>query len=172
MASILEQHGITVKVELPAVGENLQDQPNTNLIFSTNTTFNGSIVYVAYGAMHDFFQDWDKNFDARAYAKTVSTAISNAIPASSLEYLFDIQYKLLQQGVPNAETIIETTLNIGLGPSNLLLAPFWLLMPFSRGNVHITSADPNVYPAINPNFFLIEFDVEVQIAVAKWTRKL
>jgi hypothetical protein len=44
-------------------------------------------------------------------------------------------------------------------------------MPFSRGNVHISSTDPRVYPDISPNFFLVDFDLEVQIAIAKWTRK-
>ncbi|KAF4631123.1 hypothetical protein G7Y89_g7009 [Cudoniella acicularis] len=169
--SILEKHGIAVKVDLPAVGENLQDQPNTNLIYSTNSTFNGSIVYVAYGAMSDFFAEWDTNIDTQSYAETVSAAVNNTITASSLEYLFNIQYNLLQAGVPNAETIMETTLNLGLGLSGLLLSAFWLLMPFSRGNVHISSIDPKVYPEINPNFFLVDFDLQIQIAIARWTRK-
>lgn len=44
-------------------------------------------------------------------------------------------------------------------------------MPFSRGNVHIASADPLAYPQINPNFFLVDYDLKVQVAIAKWTRK-
>ncbi len=43
-------------------------------------------------------------------------------------------------------------------------------MPFSRGNVHISSTDPKAYPQINPTFFLVDFDLQVQIAIAKWTR--
>ncbi|KAE8444567.1 hypothetical protein EG329_014491 [Mollisiaceae sp. DMI_Dod_QoI] len=168
--SVLEKHGITVKVDLPAVGENLQDQPNTSLVFSTNSTFNGSIVYVAYGVMSDFFREWDTNLDTHTYAETVSKTLNNTIPASSLEYLFNIQHRLLRQGVPNAEIIMETSLNLGAGPSELLLSAFWLLMPFSRGNVHISSTDPKAYPQINPNFFLVDFDLQVQIAIAKWSR--
>ncbi|KAF8851795.1 putative glucose oxidase [Acephala macrosclerotiorum] len=169
--SILEKYGIEVKVDLPAVGENLQDQPNLSFVFSTNSTFNGSIVYVAFGAMTDFFQGWDARINTTSYAEIVAIANNNTIPTESLEYLFNIQYDLLKQGVPNAETIMETTLNLGLGPSGLLLSAFWLLMPFSRGSVHIDSADPKTYPSINPNFFLIDFDLDVQLAIAKWTRK-
>ena len=44
-------------------------------------------------------------------------------------------------------------------------------MPFSRGNVHISSADPLAYPHINPNYFLVDFDLDVQVAIKKWTRK-
>jgi len=44
-------------------------------------------------------------------------------------------------------------------------------MPFSRGNVHIKSADPHEYPEINPNFFLVDFDLDVQVAITKWTRR-
>lgn len=160
-----------MKISLPAVGENLQDQPNLSFVFSTNSSFNGSIVYVAYGAMTDFFTSWDTNINVKSYAGTVAAANDNTVSAESLEYLFDIQYNLLKAGVPNAETIMETTLNLGLGTSGLLLSAFWLLMPFSRGNVHINSADPKAYPSINPNFFLIELDLDVQIAIAKWTRK-
>ncbi|CZR66327.1 related to alcohol oxidase [Phialocephala subalpina] len=170
--SILEKYGIEVKVDLPSVGENLQDQPNLSFVYSTNSTFNGSIVYVAYGAMSDFFSSWNSsNLNTTSYAEIVAAANNNTVSAESLEYLFNIQLNLLKSGVPNAETVMETSLNLGLGPSGFLLSAFWLLMPFSRGSVHINSADPEAYPSINPNFFLVDFDLDVQIAIAKWTRK-
>lgn len=43
-------------------------------------------------------------------------------------------------------------------------------MPFSRGNVHISSPDPQSYPLINPNFFLVDFDLKIMVAIAKWVR--
>lgn len=137
----------------------------------TNSTINGSVTYATFGAMDDFFQDWEAKVDIPSFAQTISTAIDSAISPTSLEKLLTLQYDLLKSGVTNAESIVESTVMFGLGPTNLLVTPFWLLMPFSRGNVHITSPDPKVFPAINPNFFLVSFDLDVQVAIAKWTRK-
>jgi hypothetical protein len=158
-------------VDLPSVGENLQDQPNTGFVFSSNTTFNGTIPYVTYGAASDFLQSLPSKSSLESWAKNVSAAVNNTVSATSLEYLFNFQYDLIQNGVPDAETIIGTTMSFGLGPSDYLFSALWLLMPFSRGNVHICSPDPLVYPDINPNFFLVDFDLDVQIGIAKWTRK-
>jgi hypothetical protein len=169
--SILKPLGIPVKVNLPAVGENLQDQPNVAFTFNTATTFNGTIPYVTYGSVADFLGDLPKKANLTSWAELVSTAINNTISISTLEHLFCIQYSLLEQQVPQAEVIISTTKDLGLGVSSFLFSAFWLLMPFSRGNVHIKSADPREYPEINPNFFLVDFDLDVQVAIAKWTRR-
>jgi choline dehydrogenase-like flavoprotein len=166
----LSEYGIETKVNLPAVGENLQDQPNVSFLYGSNATFNGTTGYVAYGSLSDIFPS-PLSPNISDWATTVARAINNSIPASTLSKLFDIQYSLLETGVPDAETIAGTTVQFGAGPSGYLGIAFWLLMPFSRGNVHIASADPLAYPAINPNYFLIDFDTEVQVAIAKWTRK-
>src|SRR6266487_4030957 len=129
----MKPHGIPVKIDLPAVGENLQDQPNVAFTFNTTTTFNGTIPYVT-GSMADFFGDLPKNVNLISWAELVSTATNNAIPISTLEGLFCIQYSLLQQGVPQAEVIISTIKDLGLGVSSSLFSAFWLLMPFPRGN--------------------------------------
>ena len=152
------------------MGENLQDQPNVAFAYESNTIFNGTTGYVTYGSLSDFLSPLPAA-NISEWATTVSSAINNTISASTLTQLFEIQYNLLKAGVPDAETIAGTTVQFGAGPSAYLGAAFWLLMPFSRGNVHICSADPLVYPLINPNYFLVDFDLDVQVAIAKWTRK-
>lgn len=166
----MTKYGIETKVDLPAVGENLQDQPNVGFVYESNTTFNGTTGYVTYGSLSDFFSPLPA-VDVSGWATTVSNAINNTFPASTLAHLFEIQYNLLKAGVPDAETIAGTTVQFGEGPSGYLGVAYWLLMPFSRGNVHIGSADPLAYPEINPNYFLVDFDLDVQVAIAKWTRK-
>lgn len=157
-------------MSLPGVGENLQDQPNTNIVMQGSTIFNGTISYSTFGSLYDLFSTLPTH-NITAWAGVVSAAINNSLTASALTRLFQIQSELLAQGVPDAETFLETTYNLGLGPSAIAASAFWLLLPFSRGNVHISSPDANVYPDINPNFFLVDYDLEVQIAVAKWTRR-
>jgi choline dehydrogenase len=82
-----------------------------------------------------------------------------------LEYLFKIQHDLIfKQNVPSAE--ILTT-----GQSNNLLCAGWSLLPFSRGSVHIGSTDPLQTPVIDPKFFLIDYDMQVEIAISRLSRQ-
>ena len=157
-------------MDLPAVGENLQDQPNTGISVTSNTTFNGSAGYLTYGSTSDFFGTLP-NPDIELWALQVSDAISHSINASALKTLFAVQYDLLTKDVPDAECIVETSVEWGAGPSRNLGSASWLLMPFSRGNVHIGSSDPLSYPLINPNYFLVDFDLDIQVAIGKWIRK-
>ncbi|RDL35001.1 Uncharacterized protein BP5553_06932 [Venustampulla echinocandica] len=168
---ILSKYGIPLKVPLPGVGENLQDQPNTAITLQAQRAFNGTMAYATFGSLADIRINLPSSSSLKLWASTVSAAINSSLPATSLYQLFQIQYALLSRGVPDAETIIGTTMNFGLGPSGVVGSAFWLLMPFSRGSVHIASTDPKLYPDINPNFFLVDFDLEVQIAIAKWTRE-
>ncbi|KAI0672992.1 GMC oxidoreductase [Trametes maxima] len=44
--------------------------------------------------------------------------------------------------------------------------------PLSRGSVHIASFDPTVSPAIDPNYFANPVDLEVLLAIVRFTLKL
>ncbi|KAJ7902203.1 hypothetical protein B0H13DRAFT_2234025 [Mycena leptocephala] len=46
----------------------------------------------------------------------------------------------------------------------------WQLLPFSRGNVKITSAGPFTAPAIRANYFPVGLDLDVQVAGARLSR--
>jgi ribulose-5-phosphate 4-epimerase/fuculose-1-phosphate aldolase len=50
----MSKYGISAKVDLPAVGENLQDQPNVAFAYQANTTYNGTTGYVTFGSITDF----------------------------------------------------------------------------------------------------------------------
>jgi hypothetical protein len=152
------------------VGENLQDQPNVQFSVSSNTTFNGTTGYVTYGSTSDFFGNLPKP-SLDSWALQVSNAINSSISESALKTLFVIQFDLLAKGVPDAEVAIDTSVQYGAGPSGIMSSASIGLMPFSRGNVHIGSSDPLAYPILNPNYFLVDFDLKIQIAIAKWTRK-
>jgi hypothetical protein len=114
----------STKVDLPGVGENLQDQPSTAFSYDANITINGAIPYLAYGAISDFLGTLpDVNLEA--WATTVSRAIKNSINASSLEQLFQIQYGLFKQDIPDAESIMESSFTLGSDASKLLDISFW-----------------------------------------------
>ncbi len=131
--------------------------------------------YVSYSTLSDISIALPSTSSIATWAEAVAAANAlngnSAVSAESLETIFQLQYNVLEQNTPDAEVILESSDAIGLGPSPLLVAAFWPLMPFSRGSVHINSASPTAYPSINPNFFLVDFDLEVQVAIAKFTRK-
>lgn len=45
-------------------------------------------------------------------------------------------------------------------------------MPFSRGNIHIKSANASAPASINPNYFLLDYDIKQQIGTARTARKV
>ncbi|KAI0647276.1 GMC oxidoreductase [Trametes meyenii] len=47
-----------------------------------------------------------------------------------------------------------------------------LLHPLSRGSVHVASADPSAPPAIDPNYFSNPLDLQMLLAILKFTMKL
>lgn len=168
---ILEKYGIATKLDLPAVGENLVDQPLNGLQYNVTDVYDGISSYVAFAGMDDFHATLPPRNTTRKWASQIATAINSSISESSLEYLLQIQYDLLKQQVPNAEAIVTTTKTFGLGPTQFSAASMWPLMPFSRGNVHIKSSNTSVFPVIDPNYFLIDFDLDVSVAIFKWVRK-
>lgn len=165
--------GIPVKVALVGVGENLQDQFNNELIYKTTTiaTYNGEAPYVTYGNVDDYIHNdsfattSSANSRIKEWAAIVSQANDNSVPASAIESLLRVQYDLVfNSKVPTAEILTTAT-------GQTLLSPYWGLLPFSRGSVHISSADPTVLPTIDTKFGLLDIDTKFQIAISKLIRE-
>jgi choline dehydrogenase-like flavoprotein len=57
----------------------------------------------------------------------------------------------------------------GIGTFSLIAS---IQHPFSVGSVHVTSANISANPAINPNYFGEDYDLQVTIATAKYLRKI
>ncbi|KAL4909667.1 hypothetical protein BDW74DRAFT_186185 [Aspergillus multicolor] len=163
---ILEPLNITTKIALPAVGENAIDQPNNFIAYTSNLTFDGFVPYVTYLNASDIF---GSKIDTAAdeilaqlplWAESIANCTNNAFSATSLEQLYRIQHSLIfEQDVPFVE-ILTTGIGSNVGSA------FFILLPFSRGNVHITSSDPSVFPAIDPNYLGIDWDAELQVRIA------
>ena len=156
------------------MGENLQDQLNNGLTYNGNakTTYTGQRGYAVYPNVTDIFGSSTKSVASSvksaipSHASAVAAQSNNASTAAELQNEFTIQYNLLfQSQVPVAEVIFY--------PSGTSLASqFWGLLPFARGNVHISSPDPTAQPTINPNYWMLGWDQEAQVGIAKWIRKL
>lgn len=161
-------------MDLPGVGENLQDQPNASLLYEGAENVTGMVPYVTYVTGHDIFGD-KFSFHASstesqisAWAKTIADASANqsvSVDAEAVEKVLRIQHDLIfKKNVTYGEILIS-------GGGTILASPHWNLLPFSRGSVHLGSTKNVNKPVIDPRFFLIDFDLTAQIEIAKLAQK-
>jgi choline dehydrogenase-like flavoprotein len=174
--AILGSLNIPVKVALPSVGENLQDQTKIFTSASSNPAIaqNGSWTYVAYPTAAELFGSNTSSVTASVLAQipsnaaTIAAGTNNATSAALIETQLRLQADLIfNQSVPCTEIL-------SLRYGNTFAWIYWPLLPFSRGNVHIVSRDPGVSPRINPRFLTsgIDWDVLALTATANKIRQL
>lgn len=164
---VLNKYHIPTKVDLPSVGENAQDQPNNSLLFSSNDTYNGTAPYVTYASAADILGP-DTTLAARStaasltdWAEQIAKDSGHAVSASALAHVFRIQHGIIfEKSIPSVELLTTAS-------GNNLVSAFWTLLPFSRGSVHIASSNPQTYPSINPNYFMVPWDMTLQTQIAK-----
>jgi hypothetical protein len=138
---------------------------------NNNTNFTGLAGYAAYFNVDDVFGDDLASLNAsvtnsiKHYAERTANA-SGIIDRSVTEKLFRMQYDLIfKSKIPISEIIVSPA---ATGP---ITVEFWGLLPFSRGSIHINSANASAPAHINPNYFMLDYDVHQQIATAKMARK-
>ncbi|KAI0180344.1 putative GMC oxidoreductase [Hypoxylon sp. FL1284] len=165
--TILKQHGIETLIELQGVGEHLQDQPNTVIGYSSMVNRTGMAPYATFATAQDIFgartADMAAATDAKLskWARDVSAANHGAIDADQLEKILRLQHDLIfRKNVTIAETL--TTVS-----GSTLVSAFWLLLPFSRGSVHLKSAEAIDDPAIDPEYLTVDFDLAVQTGLGR-----
>lgn len=171
--SILKNAGVDVVIDLPFVGENLQDQTTTDMSYKMKNTTNltGLAGYAAYANVEDLFgEDLDAFTNTiassiRAYAEKTANA-SGVISPDVTEKLFNMQYDLIfKHKIPIAEIIVSPAATADL------TIEYWGLLPFSRGSIHINSSNASMPAHINPNYFMLDYDVQQQAVAAKMARE-
>ncbi|RYP61008.1 hypothetical protein DL769_007905 [Monosporascus sp. CRB-8-3] len=164
---LLTQYGLETKIELPGVGENLQDQPLLSLLYPGKLNASGITPYATFANAHDLFGRDTVSIAASTkaslsqWARTVSDASNGVISPQILERLFAIQHDLIfTKNITIAETLTVTS-------GAQLASVFWLLLPFSRGSLHIKPSKASEEPDIDPKFFLIDFDLDLELRTGR-----
>ncbi|RHZ65514.1 GMC family oxidoreductase [Aspergillus thermomutatus] len=170
--AVLAQHSIPLVVNLTTVGENLQDQVNTEFIYTSNVSYSGAGTYLGHPTASDIFGSNTTNVandvknNLANYAAQVSAASNGTMSAANLLALFNIQYDIIfENPTPIAEVLVTPK-------GTNYYSEYWGLLPFARGNVHIASTDPLQQPTINPNYMMLEWDMQQQIGSGKFLRTL
>ena len=161
-AAHLREFGIPVVHDLPGVGGNLQDHPGlAQTCWATVTTYNmqtGPLSALLLGAQ------WlltGTGPGATPHSQvTAFTRHDGGQGRSDIQYLFSpAGFDLTEEG----PVLFDRPAVTGL---------INVLRPFSRGRVRLKSADPFAQPAIQPNLFADERDLDVLLAGARLQRRI
>ncbi|KAF8318326.1 uncharacterized protein EI90DRAFT_2941968 [Cantharellus anzutake] len=169
----LSRFGINTVVNLPTVGKNLQEQSLTAQ-GARGTGFNvggsGPSDVIAFPNIYQLFGSSAQTMVTHiksSLSAWASSQAGNALSAVALQKIYQIQANLIiYNNAPIAEIFSATGYPDKVGTAN------WPLLPFSRGNVRITSSNPFEKPQTTVNWFAIDFDLSVQVAIGRFVRRL
>ena len=170
----LKEFGIKPIVDLPEIGQHLQDHPIMPSYWQVNTTLTWDDVLRNASLAAEDLSQWMENRQG---------LFSNA-PADGVGFL----------RLPDNDPIFKTNKDPSAGPlsahfewifingfvggvipqpasGNFLSVNIAVLTPTSKGSVRLVSSDPFVFPSINPNYFTTEFDQHTMLTAVKTARK-
>ncbi|KAJ4158368.1 uncharacterized protein LMH87_008897 [Akanthomyces muscarius] len=182
-ANILAAAKVQQLVDLPGVGTNLNDQPGSAVSalvskrYQNNTSIiDGRNIFGPEISLVNIDQIWEASASAMVASLTEASSLKSraqslvnsgaAVNIEGAEMLLNTTIELIVRNrLPVAEVVAESY------PTSLN-APFWPLMPLSRGHIHIASPDPFQYAIITPRFLTDVFDQGVGVAVARRIRNV
>ncbi|KAF9461114.1 alcohol oxidase [Collybia nuda] len=205
---LLAKHGIASVINLPGVGENLQDHISIQSIaevdsshetlevladpeqlklhtelyktqeglFTTSAAVGFLFASAEQIGSKDKVSQWQAQADVHS-AKAMA-AISDPTLKEGLKKQYDIQKRWFSDvEQPQAEIILATAQwpnpDLIPTPGKRYVTMFTaLLHPLSRGSVHISSSDPIAHPAIDPNYFGHEADLDLFVESLELTLKI
>jgi choline dehydrogenase len=161
-ASLLREHGIPVGIDLPGVGENLQDHLQVRLIYKVsgartlNERANRLTGRVGMGIEYFLFRRGPLTMAPSQLGCFAKSDSSRETP--NVEY--HVQPLSLDRfGEP-------------LHPFPAFTASVCNLRPESRGTIRIKSSDPRAKPAIRPNYLSTHADRRVAADSIRLTRRI
>ncbi|KAJ7038383.1 hypothetical protein C8F04DRAFT_951143 [Mycena alexandri] len=172
--AVLNPLGISTHVNLPTVGKNLQEQVHDELLGARGNGFDydgqGPSDAIAYPNIYQLFGSAASTKVSQIKGNLSTWATSqagSALSADALEQIYQVQANLI---INNHAPVVELFYDTGF-PDDLGI-DMWQLLPFSRGNVKITSTDPFKYPTIKVNYFSVAMDLDMQVAGARLARRI
>lgn len=149
-AAQLEQFAIPVVMDLPGVGENLQDHPLLRVLFKAQKPI---------------------RFDAALKGPTYQHYLREKHGPLVTTGTFAGAFWKTQPDLPAPD--MQVFFSIGeLQDNNDFAISLSLMRPESRGTVRLQSADPFAYPLIDPNYLAASADLRVFIDSVRMARQI
>ncbi|KAJ7091834.1 hypothetical protein C8R44DRAFT_891391 [Mycena epipterygia] len=158
-AKFLKSLGIKSVVDLPGVGENLQEQIMAPMVWSLNTSLSLNVVTPFLLNM--------ESLQTTLGSDSLATleSLLNFKPPNLSDALYNAHKSLYNKSAPWIEEYVSVS-TPAFGPSVLTWIPV-NLHPLSRGSVHIVSTNGTEYPSIQYNLFQSLLDTYVLAAAAQ-----
>ena len=160
--SRLAELGIPVRVDLPGVGENLQDHLQLRMIYKVrgvrtlNASANSLVGRAWMGVQYAF---------GRQGPMTMSPSQLGAFARSTPDLAWpDLEY--------HVQPLSLDKFGDPLHPFPAFTASVCHLRPTSRGSIHVKSADPMAAPVIRPNYLSTDEDRRVAGHAIRLTRRI
>jgi choline dehydrogenase len=161
-AALLRQHGIDVNIDIPGVGENLQDHVQPRQMFRVSNTVtlnekaNSMISRVMMGLQYIMFRTGPLSL-----GPATLTAFTRSDPTQELP---NIQYHVVPATYPK--------LDEPPSPFPGFTSAACILRPSSRGYVRLKSGDARTNPSILYNYLATPDDQRVAVDSMKLTRRI
>ncbi|KAB8238048.1 uncharacterized protein BDW43DRAFT_306748 [Aspergillus alliaceus] len=139
----LSNLGILVLIGNPNVGENLQNRLMSIVAIPLST---GKAKNVAFGIL------------VLAFARLIEQDQESLLVKHGP---FDQQQEKVISSIFQSPGHASAAFLFSKATSDLTITGVIPSYPFSRGNIHISSADPNAQPTLDPRFFTHELDIEI-----------
>jgi choline dehydrogenase len=163
--------GVEPIIDLPGVGENLVDQPNTPIMFHVDNGLHGGSPFVSFATAADLFGSslGAIGAETRRNLGRWAQQVANSNPAGpsrakAFERIFQIQHDLIFRKRVTISEIFTTAF------AGTVVSTPATLLPFSRGSIHKaasnTTTDPDL-PAIDPKYLAINLDMTTQVAAGR-----
>ncbi|MFB1298880.1 GMC family oxidoreductase [Mycobacterium sp. pW049] len=161
-AALLTQHQVPVAVDLPGVGENLQDHLQLRTVYrvrgarTVNTLYRNWITRAGMGLQYLLLRSGPMTMPPStlgAFAKS-----DPALASADLEWhVQPLSLKKFGEPLHRFGAITPSVCN---------------LRPTSRGHVRIASADPLIYPTIACNYLSTDTDRRIAVRGLRMTRQI
>ncbi|KAF8751781.1 alcohol oxidase, partial [Rhizoctonia solani] len=180
----LKKFGITPLINLPGVGENLprhvfiptsyelKPGKTTFDILRNNATF-AAEAQAQYAATHDGI--YAATHSAFSFINLASYEIADLGTTALERAQFAIQKTWLDKKLGHTEIIMFPGYFSFSGPkanASYISMLFAIQHPFSRGNIHIGSADPLVKGVYDPKYFSKSIDLQTLVEAVKFGMKI
>ncbi|KAI9507317.1 alcohol oxidase [Russula earlei] len=194
-ADVLRKAGVEVFVDLPGVGNNVQEHYNSSVKEELESeyltvdclndpdklqkqtelyhagekgVFDTKPALMAYAALSVISPD-AQTLQAK-YLASIQARIDAGDYPPGLQKQYKLQLEHIKAQVPSHEIILHPSTPDPTRKYACLMS--MSNNPFSRGSIHIKSSNPLEYPAIDPHYFEEEYDIRSLAESVKFTRRL
>ncbi|KAH8986115.1 GMC oxidoreductase [Lactarius akahatsu] len=170
--NVLQTAGVQVELDLPGVGQHLQDHISTQLIYNTSAETASTIYSKTPDSSHVYSPTFLSFVNSATAYINLTTLLGESAPSfqsdvansasnspallgagqdttviSGYEAIYNVSQQLLNSPLGHVEVLLSLT---GGGPTVAIQVA--LQRPFSQGSLYITTNNPFDYPTIDPKY--------------------